>query len=106
MRWRMPSPTSACGSPHSTSRPPGSSIPHGSAPNAPTDRRRALGQAGEVGHQRFTLTQYPFLAIDDDTVVMIRHQWAMERLCGPTLYWLFSTNLGVGRPGDTPRALK
>ena len=21
-------------------------------------------------------------------------------------YWLFSTNLGVGRPGDTPRALK
>ena len=20
--------------------------------------------------------------------------------------WLFSTNLGVGRPGDTPRALK
>jgi len=24
----------------------------------------------------------------------------------PALYWLFSTNLGVGRPGDTPRALK
>jgi len=21
-------------------------------------------------------------------------------------FWLFSTNLGVGRPGDTPRALK
>lgn len=43
-------------------------------------------EAGNIAHQRFTFTQYPFIAIDDNTFVMTRHQWAMERLCGPTLY--------------------
>lgn len=41
---------------------------------------------GDIAHQRFTFTQYPFIAVDDSTIVMIRHQWAMERLCGATLY--------------------
>lgn len=43
-------------------------------------------EAGNIAHQRFTFTQYPFIAVDDNTFVMIRHQWAMERLCGGTLY--------------------
>ena len=51
--------------------------------------RKALAadrEAGDIAHQRFTFTQYPFIAVDDSTIVMIRHQWAMERLCGATLY--------------------
>lgn len=43
-------------------------------------------ESGSIAHQRFTFTQYPFIAVDDNTFVMIRHQWAMERLCGATLY--------------------
>ncbi|OCB32796.1 hypothetical protein A9X02_24260 [Mycobacterium malmoense] len=58
-------------------------------------------KAGNVAHQRFTFTQYPFIAVDEDTFVMIRHQWAMERLCGATLYheaWynLSSQSSGLG----------
>lgn len=57
--------------------------------------------AGDIAHQRFTFTQYPFIAVDDDIIVMIRHQWAMERLCGTTLYheaWhsLGSQSRGLG----------
>src|SRR5271166_1804598 len=51
MRWRMPSPTSASGSPNSISRRPGSSSSRASSPNAPTDRRRALERAGPVGEE-------------------------------------------------------
>lgn len=47
---------------------------------------KADREAGKIGHQRFTFTQYPFIAVDENTFVMIRHQWAMERLCGATLY--------------------
>jgi hypothetical protein len=43
--------------------------------------------AGAIGHQRYTLTQFPFLAVDDNTFVMIRHQWALDRLCGGQLYF-------------------
>ncbi len=43
-------------------------------------------QAGDIAHQRFTFTQFPFIAVDQNTIVMVRHQWAMERLCGATLY--------------------
>jgi hypothetical protein len=43
--------------------------------------------AGEIGHQRYTLTRYPFLAVDDNTFVTIRHQWALDRLCGSQLYF-------------------
>jgi hypothetical protein len=44
-------------------------------------------EAGDIAHQRFTLTQYPFLTVDEGTIVMIRQQWAMERLAGATLYF-------------------
>ena len=43
--------------------------------------------AGAIGHQRYTLTQYPFLAVDDNTFVMLRHQWALDRLCGEQLFF-------------------
>ncbi len=43
--------------------------------------------AGPISHQRYTLTQYPFLAVDDNTFVAIRHQWALDRLCGAQLYF-------------------
>jgi hypothetical protein len=43
--------------------------------------------AGEIGHQRYTLTRYPFLAVDDNAFVTIRHQWALDRLCGGQLYF-------------------
>ncbi|WP_205878915.1 hypothetical protein [Mycobacterium camsae] len=43
--------------------------------------------SGEIGHQRYTLTRYPFLAVDDNTFVTIRHQWALDRLCGGQLYF-------------------
>jgi hypothetical protein len=50
------------------------------------DVLKADREAGGVAHQRFTFTRYPFIAVDDNTLVMIRHQWAMERLCGAALY--------------------
>ncbi|MBU8814327.1 hypothetical protein [Mycolicibacterium goodii] len=50
------------------------------------DALNADRQAGDIAHQRFTFTQFPFIAVDQNTIVMIRHQWAMERLCGATLY--------------------
>ncbi|MDO3017393.1 MULTISPECIES: hypothetical protein [Mycobacteriaceae] len=58
-------------------------------------------EAGDIAHQRFTFTQYPFIAVGDSAIVMIRHQWAMERLCGATLYheaWysLGSQSRGLG----------
>ena len=43
--------------------------------------------AGAIGHQRYTLTQYPFLAVDENTFVMLRHQWALDRLCGEQLFF-------------------
>jgi hypothetical protein len=33
------------------------------------------------------MTQYPFLAVDDSTFVMLRHQWALDRLCGEQLFF-------------------
>jgi hypothetical protein len=53
------------------------------------DYKAKLGEnraAGAIGHQRYTLIQYPFLAIDENTFVMLRHQWALDRLCGEQLY--------------------
>lgn len=59
----------------------------------------ADGEAGSVAHQRFTFTQYPFVSVDENTIVMIRHQWAMERLCGPTLYHEAWYSLGTQSRG-------
>ena len=65
------------------------------------DYRSKLQADREAGaHRRtsgITFTQYPFLAVDDNTFVMIRHQWAMERLCGGQLYFEAWFNLGSSR---------
>ncbi|MFL0160287.1 hypothetical protein ACJH41_23350 [Mycobacteroides chelonae] len=42
---------------------------------------------GAIGHQRYTLTQYPFLALDENTFIMLRHHWALDRLCGEQLFF-------------------
>jgi len=57
--------------------------------------------AGAIGHQRYTLTQFPFLAVDDNTFVMLRHQWALDRLCGGQLYFevWFKLSTQSGRLG-------
>jgi hypothetical protein len=56
---------------------------------------KADRDAGAIGHQRYTLTQYPFLAVDDNTFVMLRHQWALDRLCGGQLYFEAWFHLGA-----------
>jgi hypothetical protein len=56
---------------------------------------KADRDAGAIGHQRYTLTQYPFLAVDDNTFVILRHQWALDRLCGGQLYFEAWFNLGT-----------
>ncbi|QOW01911.1 hypothetical protein RBB84_18610 [Rhodococcus sp. D-6] len=42
---------------------------------------------GEVGHQRYTMTQFPFVAIDPDTFLLLRYQWGIDRFFGSTLHW-------------------
>lgn len=49
--------------------------------------------AGAIGHQRYTLKQFPFLAVDENTFVMLRHQWALDQLCGGQLYFEAWSNL-------------
>nr|WP_234921090.1 hypothetical protein [Mycobacteroides chelonae] len=56
-------------------------------------------ETGDIAHQRFTFTQYPFIAVDQNTIVMLRHQWAMERLCGATLYHEAGASLGAQSSG-------
>lgn len=42
-------------------------------------------KAGPVGHRRYKLTQYPFLALDNHEFIMLRYGWAADRLCGSLL---------------------
>ncbi|MBF6086919.1 hypothetical protein [Nocardia cyriacigeorgica] len=42
---------------------------------------------GEIRHQRYTMTQYPFLEIEDDKFLLLRHQWGLDRFIGNQLYW-------------------
>jgi hypothetical protein len=45
-------------------------------------------KAGPVGHQRYTLTRFPFLALNDDEFIMLRHSWAIDKLCGNHLFFI------------------
>jgi hypothetical protein len=56
---------------------------------------KADRKAGAIGHQRYTLTRYPFLAVDSNTIVMLRHQWALDRLCGGQIYFVAWFHLGA-----------
>jgi len=51
---------------------------------------------GAIGNQRYTLTRFPFLAVNDQTFVMLRHQWALDRLCGGQLYFEAWASFGSG----------
>ena len=42
---------------------------------------------GSVHYQRYTITQYPFLQIGEDSLVLIRYQWGIDRFFGSQLYW-------------------
>ncbi|WP_280338504.1 hypothetical protein [Nocardia neocaledoniensis] len=46
------------------------------------DRRR-----GDVQYQRYTMTQFPFLEIDSNKFILLRHQWGIDRFIGNQLYW-------------------
>ncbi|MDW5610660.1 hypothetical protein [Mycolicibacterium sp. D5.8-2] len=50
-------------------------------------------EAGPVGHQRYKLTQYPFLALDGSEFISLRHTWAMDKLCGSHLFFITSVGL-------------
>jgi hypothetical protein len=56
---------------------------------------KADRKAGAIGHQRYTLRQYPFLAVDNNTIVMLRHQCALDRLCGGQIYFEAWFHLGA-----------
>lgn len=42
---------------------------------------------GAVGHQRYTMTQFPFVIPETDTYVLVRYQWAIDRFFGSNLHW-------------------
>lgn len=37
--------------------------------------------------QRYTMTQFPFLQVSADTVLVLRYQWVIDRFFGSLLYW-------------------
>ncbi len=61
------------------------------------DRRR-----GSVHQQRYTMTRFPFLRLDSDTLLLLRYQWGIDRFYGNLLYW--STFAGLpGFKMPTPK---
>lgn len=63
------------------------------------DRRK-----GDIADQRYTLTQCPFLRIDDDTVVLLRYQWGIDRFFGSHLYWQTFFSFGKPEPRSVAEA--
>ncbi len=64
------------------------------------DRRR-----GSVHQQRYTMTQFPFLRIDDDRVLLLRYQWGIDRFYGNLLYWSTFAGLpGFKMPAPKPKS--
>ncbi|GAB3212574.1 hypothetical protein GCM10027262_46440 [Nocardia tengchongensis] len=56
----------------------------------PTDFRAKLiadHRHGRTPWQRYTMTQYPFLQLSPDTVLLLRYQWGIDRFFGSLLYW-------------------
>lgn len=51
------------------------------------NRMTADRARGSVGHQRYTMTQYPCVSVDANTFLLLRHQWGIERFFGSHLYW-------------------
>jgi hypothetical protein len=60
---------------------------------------------GSVHQQRYTLTQYPILRINDDTVILLRYQWVLDRFFGTHLYWSAYARLpGYKIPAPRPKS--
>ncbi|MFD6221257.1 hypothetical protein [Nocardia asteroides] len=56
----------------------------------PTEYRAKLiadQRHGRTPWQRYTMTQYPFLQLSADTVLLLRYQWGIDRFFGSLLYW-------------------
>lgn len=65
------------------------------------DRRR-----GSVHQQRYTMTRFPFLRLDSDTLLLLRYQWGIDRFCGNLLYWSTFAGLpGFKMPAPKPRSV-
>ncbi|OZF35364.1 hypothetical protein CH294_12065 [Rhodococcus sp. 14-2483-1-1] len=64
------------------------------------DRRR-----GSVHQQRYTMTRFPFLRIDSDTIILLRYQWGIDRFYGNLLYWsTFAGMPGFKMPAPKPKS--
>ncbi|MFD8102872.1 hypothetical protein ACFV24_25370 [Nocardia fluminea] len=50
---------------------------------------------GDVQHQRYTMTQFPFLEIGDNKLLLLRHQWGIDRFIGNQLYWETYASFGT-----------
>ncbi|MFI2473451.1 hypothetical protein [Nocardia xishanensis] len=59
---------------------------------------------GAVANQRYTMTERPFLLIDDNTALLLRHQWGADRFFGNPLYWDTFINFGRIKPGSPAEA--
>jgi len=57
------------------------------------------GLFGRVGH-------HPVRVVAGGAVAVVGVEVEVDAGVAAVVFRLFSTNLGVGRPGDTPRALK
>nr|WP_141215392.1 hypothetical protein [Rhodococcus sp. 15-649-1-2] len=58
---------------------------------------------GSVHRQRYTMTRFPFLQIDDETLLLLRYQWGIDRFFGDLLYWsTFARLPGFKMPTPTP----
>ncbi|NHU44317.1 hypothetical protein [Rhodococcus sp. A14] len=80
-------------------------INHMSLPVSQFQRRLARDRAkGDIDDQRYTLTQCPFLRVDDDTVVLMRYQWGIERFFGSHLYWQTFFSFGKPEPRSVAEA--
>ena len=51
------------------------------------------------------MTRFPFLRIDNETLLLLRYQWGIDRFFGNLLYWsTFSRLPGFKMPIPTPRS--
>ncbi|WP_435590771.1 hypothetical protein [Nocardia sp. bgisy118] len=59
---------------------------------------------GAVANQRYTMTERPFLILDDNTALLLRHQWGIDRFFGNPLYWDTFFNFGRLERGSPSEA--
>ncbi|GAF45560.1 hypothetical protein [Rhodococcus wratislaviensis] len=50
-------------------------------------RMRADRSRGAIAHQRYTMTQFPFVTTGNDTFLLLRYQWGIDRFFGSNLHW-------------------